>query len=433
MAGDSQVKPLDFLFFIDHPVRELDAMTAVGKMLSDQGYSWELIPLRADQWISLDQWHPVLACFTWFYFQEDKGFDRCRKYWPGTKYVNLAFEQSVQKINKRLKAPKHPYVLKEVWHSCWSEAYQQELIEKGVPAGKTRVNGSPVLGLYQEPYASLYPSREELAQATGLDAGKRWILIPENYNAAFYDQVKIEEYVAAGEKREDVVAYIQWAEESLFQLFDWLSRTPGSVEVIFRPRPGVGMPAYLEKLGDRVATLPPSVHITDQLTVREWVLRSDAVASNFSTTLIESGAAGRPTLMLAPLPFPDIVMNDWYQLVEQVPTEEAFQAMLSGELEGDPSQLGGWAKSTMTPHGDPIICLTEWLIELHREALGEDRHVDPLIDLDRRMRSGLKKARTALKNRGSSVPPQDAFGQDDVARRLRDWERILGPSKTGPR
>jgi hypothetical protein len=427
------VKPVDFLFFIDHPVRELDAMTAVGKMLSDQGFTWELIPLRADQWTSLDRWHPVLACFTWFYFQEDKGFDRCRKYWPGTKYVNLAFEQSVQKINKRLKSPKHPYVLKEVWHSCWSEAYQQELIAKGVSPEKTRVNGSPVLGLYQEPYASLYPSREHLARMAGLDPAKRWILIPENYNAAFYDDVKVEEYVAAGEKREDVVAYIRWAEDSLYRLFDWLSRTPETVEVIFRPRPGVGMPAYLEKLGDRVGALPPSVHITDALTVREWVLRCDAVASNFSTTLIESGAAGRPTFMLAPMPFPEIVMNDWYGLVEQAPTEEAFQAMLSGGLAGDPAQLGGWARSVMTPHGDPIVRLAQWLTEVHREALGGDRHVDPLLDLDRRMRSGLKKARTAIKTRGSSVPPQDAFGQAEVARRVEDWERILGRVPKGSR
>jgi surface carbohydrate biosynthesis protein len=424
------MKPIDFLFFIDHPVRELDAMTAVGRLLSKAGFTWDLVPLRADQWPIMDRWHPRVACFTWFYFREDRGFDRCLRHWPGTLYANLAFEQSVHKINRRLKAPKNPYVLSEVWHSCWSRAYQEELVEKGVPLEKTRVNGSPVLALYQAPYRELYPNREAIARmiherhGRSPDPSKRWILIPENYNAAFYDQVKVEEYVEAGEDRAEVEDYIRWAEESLFALADWLSVVPDQTEVILRPRPGVGKGPFLEKLGSRVDGFSPRVHVLDDLTVREWVLQSDGVASSFSTTMIESAAAGTPTYMLAPLEFPPYVMNDWYELTAQVPSQADFNAMLNGSLSGDPGRLGNWAKASLMPSGDPIQALAGWLIELRRHAEERDSFVDPLIDLERKARSGIRSLKRVF-GRKSWVPPQDAFSPEDVARRSEDWKRIL--------
>lgn len=420
------MKPIDVLIYVDHPVRELDAMTAVGHLLARKGLSWDLVPLRKEEYSILTAYRPTLACFTWFYHEVDRGFERCRRYWPNARFVNLAFEQSVQQINRRLKSPKNPYVLQEVRHSCWSHAYAEDLRGKGVPAHGLKVNGSPVLALYQEPYRRMYPGRAELADAAGLDPAKRWVFIPENYNAAFYDEVKVEEYVRAGEKREDVLAYISWAEESLFRLVEWLADAPPDVEVVLRPRPGVGKPAFLAKLGDRVDRLPASVHITDTMTVREWVLASDAIASNFSTTMIEAGAAGKPVFMLAPVPFPSIVMNDWYGLVEQARDRQEFLAVLSGEREGSPDRLGAWAREGLMPAGDPIEALAAWLFELHGQAAGATTAVSGATRLMREAECGLRAWLKSVRRRRSHIPPQDLFGPEDVALRRRRWAEILG-------
>jgi len=422
-------QPVNILFFIDHRVREMDCLTAVGRLLEQRGLSVGYVPLRGEQYRSLTTFTPDLACFTWFYFQENSGFNRFRRYWPNTRFVNLAFEQSVNEINKNLKAPKHPYVVKEVWQSSWTVGWDEELERRGVPKEKRGINGHPVMALYQQPYCQIYPSRDEMAARFGLDPSKRWILIPENFNPAFHGPEKVDEYVAAGEDRQEIEAYFQWARDSLDSLVDWLMATPDDVEVIFRPRPGIGMKAYQERLGERMSRLPMSVKLLDDLTVREWILSCDAVASNLSTSLMESALAGKDTYVLAPYPFPPKVMIDWQTLVTQVQTKNQYLAKLRGEFPGDPAPLAAWVKSVMMPTGDPIANLADWLAEVHKEAMALPKPLGPAAAAVRERELAFKawKRKVKLRLKGGYVlPPVDVFSDEDIAARGKDWQRILG-------
>lgn len=420
---------VNILFFIDHRVREMDCLTAVGRLLEQKGLSVGYVPLRGEQYQSLTSFTPDLACFTWFYFHENSGFNRFRRYWPNTRFVNLAFEQSVNEINKNLKAPKHPYVVKEVWQSSWTLAWDEELERRGVPKGKRGINGHPVLALYQQPYCQIYPTRGEMAARFGLDPAKRWILIPENFNPAFHKPDKVDEYVAAGEDRQEIEAYFQWARDSLDSVVDWLMATPDDCEVIFRPRPGIGMKAYQDRLGERLNRLPKSVKMLDDLTVREWILVGDAVASNLSTSLMESALAGKDTYVLAPYPFPPKVMIDWQELVTQVQSRDQYLSLLSGDFPGDPDPLADWVRSTMMPAGDPIVKLADWLTEVHKEAMALPKPLGPAAEALRMKELAFKawKRKAMLKVKGGYVmTPVDVFSDDDIAARGKDWQRILG-------
>lgn len=422
-------KPVNILFFIDHRVREMDCLTAVGRLLEKKGLTVGYVPLRGEQYHSLTSFTPDLACFTWFYFQENSGFNRFCRYWPNTRFVNLAFEQSVNEINKKLKAPKHPYVVKEVWQSSWTKAWDEELGRRGVPASRRQVNGHPVMALYQQPYCQIYPTRKEMADRFGLDPSKRWILIPENFNPAFHGPEKVDEYVAAGEDRAEIEAYFQWARDSLDSLVEWLMETPDTVEVIFRPRPGIGMQAYKERLGGRMNLLPKSVKMLDDMTVREWILACDAVASNLSTSLMEAALAGKQTFVIAPYPFPPKVMIDWQSLVTQIQTKEQYFQALDGSFEGNPAPLAEWVTSTMMPMGDPIAKLADWLAEVHKEAMALPKPLSPAGAAIREKELAFKawKRRMKLRLKGGYVlPPVDVFSDEDIAARGRDWQRILG-------
>ncbi len=422
-------QPVNILFFIDHRVREMDCLTAVARLLNQKGLTTAFVPLRGETYHSLTSYTPDLACFTWFYFHENSGFNRIRRYWPNARYVNLAFEQSVNEINKNLKAPKHPYVVNEVWQSSWTYAWDEELGRRGVPANRREVNGHPVMALYQEPYSTLYPTKEVLAKQFKLDLTKRWILIPENFNPAFHGPEKVDEYVAAGENRAEIEAYFQWARDSLDALVDWLMATPDDVELIFRPRPGIGMKAYQERFGERLKQFPKSVKMLDDLTVREWILASDVVASNLSTSLMESALACKDTFVIAPLPFPDRVMIDWQSKVTQIQTKDQYLGALDGSFKGDPTELADWVKSTMMPVGDPIAKLADWLAEVHKEANALPKPLGPLGTKIRSKELEFKswKRKTKLKLKGGyQLPPVDVFSDEDIATRGRDWQRILG-------
>ncbi len=97
--------------------------------------------------------------------------------------------------------------------------------------------------LYQPPYRSYFPSREELAHKFGLDPAKRWIFVPENYRWAFFTDSKLKRLAKHGLERDDLFAMRDYCRVSLTALVKWcdaLARQ-GQVEVIFRPRPATSV------------------------------------------------------------------------------------------------------------------------------------------------------------------------------------------------
>ena len=126
-----------------------------------------------------------------------------------------------------------------------------------------------------------------------------------------------------------------------------------------------GIPAeskFRQAMIEHVNTLPKNLHIIKTGTTREWILVSDAIFSSYSTSLIESAVACKPSFMLAPVEFPDYLNADWHSMIPHVATYEAFRDAAFDAVRAPlRNELGEWVEREMMSVGDPISNLVDLL------------------------------------------------------------------------
>ncbi len=422
-------RDIDFLIYAEHLSRELDVGAILKHRLkSEHGLSAMVVPLRSREYEHLMRYNPKVLVMSG-HFWLDKGWQKWQYYWPNAVYANLAYEQVFQKVNAPFKKPRTDWGKTELFWSAWGDFYRDYLIEHGVDPKLITINGNPSYSLYREPYRRMYPTRAEMAERHGLDANKRWFLFPENYHAAFFRDVRINEYVDLGVKRETAEAFREFGKQSVKALCEWMVGLPPDVEFILRPRPANG-PIFTEAVKAQMGEIPENLHITFADTARDWILTCDAVASSYSTTLIEASMAGKEAYMVQTVPFPEYVMNDWYSLVDNVCTQEDFHAAIAGTHPGGQSdRLREWAEREMMAGGDPFDHIINWLVGLRERA---DTHPKKLSDAAVNWRGVVAKVRRVqreirhkLTGREEKGPVYDRFLDSDVYEHEARWAKLL--------
>ncbi len=442
-------QPVDLLIFIEHVARELDVTCALKHLLgSRHGVSVAISSILAAHGRSqaLKQVQPRVVALPFFYEASDNGPADVVVTWPDAVYVNLAYEQLFTKINQPFKAPRDVFAREHVLQHSWGQFAADYLQSYGVLGENIFRNGNPSYALYLPPYAHFYPSRGELAQQYGLDERKRWVLIPENYGAAFYSEARLKEYIRSGSP--EAYDYREFALNSFRQAIVWwqtLAAQP-DVEVIVRPRPAIPMTVFEHTCRNTIGEIPDRMHIIKDGSVREWILGSDLVISSYSTTLIEAAIADKPVYMMEPLPFPDYVIAEWYEHVPRLKTLGAFIEKTSmPTLEPSHLRLQHWARASMLSHEDVIGRLAGWLAAVvqgqthlparppqnaypttaysQRSYFDRHKHLLNPVTLLKRLRSrlGVKPP-----DDPSFMHDQDAFTQADVDAKTRRWQQILG-------
>ena len=429
-------RPIDIILFVEHVARELDIACAVKHLVTKRhGLSLEIASLAWDIGGTLAKYQPAVVATPYCYTIGDFGTHQIVPVWPDAYYVNLAYEQVFQKINKAPKMPRDRFSRQCVLHHAWGEFFVGFLEQSGVRKENIVLNGNPTYALYRPPYRGYFESREELAARFHLDPRKRWVFIPENYGVAFLNDRQMETRYG---KFRDAQAdrFRDFAAASFSQAARWWRKAcemPG-VELVLRPRPATPKDKIVEALCQDGSTIPPRLHVIKEGTVREWILAADLVASSYSTTLIESAVASKPILMFIPIPFPDYVLADWYDLVPQARTETAFLDWVS---DPDPGQtfrpLQAWAERTMLSRGDAIANIADLLASVRRK----ERHVPgpPGIGilktrlrepLPRKLRGICNRIYHAIVRRPGKSWERDEITEADVARRLARWAQVLG-------
>jgi len=436
---------IDLMIFIEHVARELDIATALKYLIINRyGLSVEIASIVAahGRKEALNKFEPRVAALPFFYSTTAPGPQDILLTYPHVLCVNLAYEQIFSQINQIFKAPKDTYSKNYVLHHAWGNFFSRYLQEFGVPSENIFVNGNPSYALYQSPYATFYPDKSELAQRYSIDTNKRWVLIPENYGAAFYDVDRLNEYLKYG--LQDAYKYRDFALASFREAIIWWQQAANldGLELIIRPRPAVSGDVFLKTCVDRIGVIPEHLHIIKEGTVREWILSSDIVMSSYSTTLIEAAVAEKPVYMLEPIPFPPYIQADWYGFVPRLQSQQDFLTVLSNNGLGDSYQkLQTWACESMLNPPDVIDNLAHWLAAICRA----ETHLPPAADAaslpvrpQNRLQRVLKDpartvksvwARFSGKNTESEKVighEQDAFSSQDVAERIKRWEKILG-------
>ena len=438
---------VDVVLFVEHVARELDVSCAVKHLVAQRhGLRLEIASIshELDAW--LDRYAaPRLIVTPYCYSAGDSGFRRIFAAWPHTTLVNLAYEQVFQRINLQYKAPRDDFAKHRVTHHAWSADFAEFLVEHGVDRANIVVNGNPALALYRPPYRSFFAARAELAQRHGLDVGRQWLFLPENYAAAFYSEQRLLEYAQRGGDAAEAAQYRDFAQRSLAEVARWLRRVAEETEaeVIVRPRPATPEADFRARCEAAVGPLPPRFRILKQGTVREWIMAADAVASSYSTTLIEAAVAERPIYMLTPIPYPDFVNNPWYDLVPKVTDAERLLEIARGQAPAPTWRpLSDWASSRMLSADDVIRGMADLVASAWTRAGAVPRRVlEPsgpsAASATRhtavaRWQRGVGRSVRALRTRFAAFrgaaprgPNQDAFSDADVAWRVARWSEVL--------
>lgn len=429
-------EPVDILLFVEHVARELDIACAVKHLVQRRhGLRIEVASLAWRLEDTFGRYQPAVVVMPYCYSQVDFATHQILPVWPDASYVSLSYEQVFQQIQKGHKAPRDRFSRAHVLHHAWGDFYAGFLKESGVPPENIVVNGNPTYQLYLPPYRDYFISRAELAGRYHLDPARRWLLVPENYGVGFLNDRQLASRY--GQFRGTAAeGFRDFAADSFRAAAKWWRKAgdlPG-VEMILRPRPATPREKIMQALTEDGATIPPHMHVIKQETAREWILAADVVASSYSTTLIESAVAEKPILMLEPIPFPEYMHAEWYDLVPRVATEEAFLEAARGPGPGQTYRpLQDWAHRNMLSRGDVIANIAALLAAVRRKqrpvpvppgiGILKERPKEPI---GKRLRGLLSRAKHALIRIPGKSWEADEITDAELARRLARWEHVLG-------
>ena len=436
-------KPIDVLLFIEHVARELDIACAV-KYLAKQrhGLSVEIASIIYDVERTREKFDPLVIATPYCFAITSLNIAGFIKVWPYANYVNLAYEQIFRHHQLSVKAPADKFARENVIHHSWAKFNSDFLTDNGEFPENVVGNGNPTYSLYTEPYTAYFPTRNELADRHELDENKNWIFIPENYGAAFGSDRSVRVLGANPVGQAEGVR--EFARRSFHEAVIWWAKLAKEedVEVIVRPRPATPESNFKLAMRDHIDSIPDTIHIFKEGTTREWILASDSTFSSYSTSLIESSIARRPSFMLAPQKFPEYLDADWHGMITYVETYEEFRnAACISDADSKLNELGKWAQLEMMGNGDPISNLVDLLnrarndevkasVAITQEQINTANQPIAKPNVGKR---AVSKARRVLARMYHSVgrkPPSnhenDTISQSDIENRVARWKSVLG-------
>jgi len=446
--GSMSRQNVDVIILIEHVVRELDITCAVKYLLENRGLSVAVASTIWNVEETIQKYNPRVVGLPYCHSVNDPGIREVVPAWKDAVFLNLAYEQIFTKINQPYKSPRDEFSRKHAYHLAWGDFFADYLKSYEVPEQSITVTGNPVYELYRDPYKAYFEPRETLAQKYQLDPDKKWVLIPENYGAAFYSDYKIHEFILAGISPEVAYGYREFARASFDQAVIWWYKAGLSreIELIVRPRPAVARDRFRRACEAVVGTLPEHFHVIKDGTVREWILASDVMLSSYSTSLIEAAVAHKNIYMIEPVPFPDYVMADWYQWIPKLETSDHFlDAVFSQDMEANYSGLLDWAEGNMMANGDAILNIADLLAGMltgDRTLFeGQEIQVKPNYRIDQALKSrnlpflfdyGFRVMRSEwgrIRNKkpipSGSGHEKDHITDEDIAWRTNRWAEIL--------
>jgi surface carbohydrate biosynthesis protein len=456
-------KTVDILLFVEHVARELDIACVLKHILArDYGIALEIASYVYDRDAAVQKWDPfVVAISVSFMGMQSPFLSEVIRGFPDAVFVDLEYEQLYHQFNRDFRRPQDDFARLHVLHNAWGDFHARFLQENQVPTEHIAVCGNPTYALYGAPYKDYFPSRQALAEQYGLDITRRWVLIPENYKAAFLPDSYFESFVKMGSKKEEAFAYRDFDVRSMEIVVPWWYRVAreADVEVIVRPRPANESTCFLNRMMEIGGEPPAHLHLIKDGTVREWIMASDVTASSISTTLLEACVADKGVYIFAPIPIPAFLHNEWYDLITAIQTYEQFARIAqSGAVVPEQKQLKAWIARTMMGRGDAIANIAALLgAVLKRErrvpspprrfiesvsplpAAGGAAVVVPLLKrslfknawhkIKRKLMRAPAKDKVAARPAPQFNPfEQDRFSRQDVQERVQRWQQVLKTS-----
>ena len=317
------MQKIDVLICYEHKNRELESAARIAAILRLKGYSCEIKQLGWNEPFARLSYSPKVVVTPWCY--DDSDFLKFTCYKGANSHnsfsiINLHCEQIAFNDAIDFCLPKGK--AKEVFHCCWGQYFENLLLELGVDPGLIYKTGSPRLDFFRKEYTK---TKEELANAYGLDCSKKWIIIVGNFSQMYWDAKRIKDLSRRGIENAEESKNL--SKESFLGIYNWVKKfldeceNSSSVELIYRPHPSEQINSLLINLekGSK------SFHIISDLAIREWYANSDLSLVWSSTSSVESSYAGTPVISLRPIEIPENKRFDLIEELDQIKTYEEFE------------------------------------------------------------------------------------------------------------
>jgi hypothetical protein len=166
------------------------------------------------------------------------------------------------------------------------------------------------------------------------------------------------------------------------------------------------------------------------------------VISSYSTTLIEAAVAGKPVFMLEPEPFPEVLQQDWYSLLDHIRSADEARTIPDRQESG--AALGKWARESMLSATDPIERLVERLdgllsgridpppsatrasVTIRRSHFVPTSMLYEATKGKRRFFARLPSSFRPYHSRDVAEYRPDAAAQVEIPNRVKRWRQVLG-------
>ena len=249
----------------------------------------------------------------------------------GIPVISLQYEQILSERIEKTKVHIPQGRARLAWLFCWGTNCMQRLISNGISRGQIKICGAAQLDFLRKEFRSFYLNKAELSQRYNLDLNKKWILYISSFS--YVNNRIVTKYLVNelkdGAFVQDFAAFSTESQRLTLMWFEDFVKTNPNCILIYRPHP---LEADNEMIKNIAKYYPNNFKLISELNIKQWILVSDIITTWFSTSAGEVYAAGKPLVVIRPLPFPHEYDVPFYYDAHCVSTYEELCYTLGSSL-----------------------------------------------------------------------------------------------------
>jgi surface carbohydrate biosynthesis protein len=295
-------KDIDIVIFIEHKDRELQLSIELKKVL-EKNHSVIIASLIYHTHIILSKYNVKTIVTPFIGFGKGSISDLFYKvYGDKINYININYEQFLFPFTGEFKVPKTKASKEIQINLAWGKHFKEYLINAGAKEKNIFVTGRPYSQLIKKINNKEEQLKSKLSTKYGLNISKKWIFIALTDGLAFRSDESLNNLVAFGGQKDDMLAQVAHDRLTIDKLIKLLSKIDDvnvfeEFEFILRPHPSVSIDEYLKVFEKNKVKIPKKLKIIKGNTALDWLVSSEYLITNYSTLIIDANVINKKILV----------------------------------------------------------------------------------------------------------------------------------------
>jgi surface carbohydrate biosynthesis protein len=321
------IKNIDVIFWVEHKDRELECYKVIAQKLKNK---YGLTSLIISNFFH--------SHYLWLYKAKVYIFNNLNNNigWPdgfiwstyrdSVVYISHRWEQNLFPINFEFKAPYNEFEKQKVKLFAWDEYFKEYLINYGVSANNISIVGNIASDILYKLQNNSYNLRYKLSKEFSLNITKQWLFLPMNFNWAFMDETTIINKIKNGYNEKVAHEYNEYSKKCLKEFIIFIEKVnkQHNFEIILRPHPSITPKNYINTFNNILGYIPSNILINKSYSVREWIIASDVIGSNWSTSVWDAYQIGKKSFYFSPYERPNWLNTYWLDSVDNIQNIKEF-------------------------------------------------------------------------------------------------------------